>query len=145
MQAEDHLNTHFKELGLPDAARVWLLDLWNVIQVLDDAMDGTPAGPVNVSRAAMAIFWDMPLNPFFRDNYAALQPVLKLQVLKWMAANDVEAQGLPDERSYMWRAGYYDIVLLVCALCGCDRGPAALLLYGETFAEYMEDQKCPVL
>lgn len=137
MTAESDLSAHFTTLGLPDAAQVWLLDLWCVIQVLDDAMDGDRAGQIAVSRAAMAIFWDMPLNPFFRDNFAALHPVLKLQVLKWQAANDVEAQGLADERSYMWRAGYYDVVLMVCALCGCDRSAAALQLYGETFAEYI--------
>ena len=138
MTAETNLSTHFTTLGLPGPAKAWLLDLWNVIQVLDDAMDGDSAGSADVERAAMAIFWDMPMNPFYRDNYAALQPVLKLQVLKWFAANDVEAQGQPDERSYMWRAGYYDIVLMVCALCGCDQSATALKLYGETFSEYME-------
>lgn len=138
MTAESDLATHFDALGLPAPAKAWLLDLWTVIQVLDDAMDGDAAGPTDVARAAMAIFWDMPLNPFYRDFSAALQPVLKLQVLKWFAANDVEAQGEADERSYMWRAGFYDVVLMVCSLCGCDQSASALLLYGETFSEYME-------
>ena len=138
MTDETHLSTHFDSLGLPAPAKAWLLDLWTVIQVLDDAMDGDDAGQANVTRAAMAIFWDMPLNPFYRDNFSALQPVLKLQVLKWLAANDVEMGGKADERSYMWRAGFYDVVLMVCALCGCDQSASALLLYGETFTEYME-------
>lgn len=138
MTAETDLSTNFDDLGLPAPAKAWLLDLWAVIHVLDDALDGDRAEPVWVARAAMAIFWDMPLNPFYRDNFAALQPVLRLQVLKWFAANDLEKAGLADERSYVWRAGYYDVVLMVCALCGCDQSASALLCYGETFAEYME-------
>lgn len=142
--ADQHdLSIHFDRLGLPDEAKTWLLDLWLVIQVLDDAMDGDEAGQANVARAAMAIFWDMPLNSFYRAHFAALHPVMKLQVLKWMAANDAEAKGQADERSYMWRSGYYDIVLMVSALCGCDQSSTALLLYGETFAEYLSEWKKP--
>ena len=133
---ETHLSTHFDALGLPPDAKSWLLGLWDVIQALDDAADGDKSP--NAGRAAMAIFWDMPLNSFYRAHSSALQPVLMLQVLKWQAANDVEAQGRADERSYVWRAGFYDVVLMVCALCGADRSATALLLYGETFAEYME-------
>lgn len=136
MTDKSHLSTHFEALGLPAPAKAWLLDLWTVIQVLDDAADGDKSA--DAGRAAMAVFWDMPLNPFYRDFAAALQPVLKLQVLKWCAANEVEAAGQADERSYIWRAGYYDVVLMVCSLCGRDQGAAALLLYGETFTEYME-------
>jgi hypothetical protein len=137
MADKDELSTHFATLGLPDAAKAWLLDLWTVIQVLDDAADGDRAE--NADQAAMAIFWDMPLNPFYRDFSAALQPVLKLQVLKWRAANALEAAGVADERTYMWRAGYYDVVLMVCSLCGIkDAEAECLLLYGETFAAYKE-------
>ncbi len=136
MADKSHLSTHFDALGLPAPAKGWLLDLWTVIQVLDDAADGEKSA--DAGRAAMAIFWDMPLNPFYREFSTALHPVLKLQVLKWCAANEVEARGGADERSYMWRAGYYDVVLMVCALCGCGQGAAALSLYGETFTEYME-------
>lgn len=136
MDAANHLNTHFDTLGLPPDAKSWLLGLWTVIQVLDDAADGDKTN--DAGGAAMAIFWDMPLNSFYRAHSSALQPLLMVQVLKWQAANDVEAAGKADERSYMWRAGFYDVVLMVCALCGADRSATALLLYGETFAEYME-------
>lgn len=137
MSDETHLSTHFDALGLPAPAKAWLLDLWTVIHVLDDAADGDKSA--DAGRAAMAIFWDMPLNPFYQANFAALQPVLKLQVLKWIAANVAEENGLADERSYMWRAGFYDVVTMVCALCGGDQGAGVgLSLYGETFTEYME-------
>lgn len=143
MADKDELSTHFAALGLPDAAKAWLLDLWCVIQVLDDAADGDKSE--DAGRAAMAIFWDMPLNPFYQAHFAALQPALMLQVLKWRGANTLEAAGAADERTYVARAGYYDIVLLVGHLCGLkDFEAECLLLYGETFTDYMEGQTCQV-
>jgi hypothetical protein len=144
MTAENDLSTHFISLGLPEAARAWLLDLWCVIQVLDDAADGDRSE--DAGRAAMAVFWDLPLNPFYRDHVAALQPVLMLQVLKWRAANALEAIGAADERTYMARAGFYDVVMMVCQLCGVkDFEAECLMLYGETYAQYQEGQKCQAL
>jgi hypothetical protein len=145
MTAETNLSIHFDTIGIPDAAKSWLLDLWNLTQVFDDAMDGDAADKSNVSRATWAVFQNMPLNDFYRQYAAVLQPVLVLQLLKWEAANTVEALGLANEKSYVWRAGFYDVVLMVCHLCGIkDAGHACMELYGETFAEYLEDQKCRV-
>lgn len=144
MTAETDLTFHFETLGLPEAAKAWLLDLWNLTQVFDDAMDGDAADKSNVSRAAWAVFQNMPLNDFYRQYCAILQPVLVLQLLKWEAANTVEALGLANEKSYVWRAGFYDVVLMVCHLCGISgAGHACMEMYGETYAEYMGGQKCP--
>jgi len=143
MTAETNLATHFTTLGIPATAQSWLLDLWNVIQVLDDAADGDRADPNDVSRAVWSIFATMPLNDFYRQYSAVLQPVLVLQILKWEAANEAEARGLANEKSYVWRAGYYDVVLMVCHLCGIGNvGHACMEMYGETYSEYLEDQKC---
>ncbi len=143
MAGELDLQTHFTTLGLPVEARTWLLDLWNLIQVLDDAFDGDKPDPAAVRRATWAIFQNMPLNDFYRQYAAILQPVLVLQLLKWDAANAVEALQLQNEKSYVWRAGFYEVVLMCCHLCGInDVGHACMELYGETFAEYMDGQKC---
>jgi hypothetical protein len=139
MADKDDLSAHFTTLGLPDAPKAWLLDLWGLIQVLDDVADGDPVDKASASSAVKAIFLTMPLNDFYRQYTAVLQPILWLQVMKWEAANEVEAKGLASEKSYMWRAGYYDVVLMVCHLCGVPNvGHACMEMYGETFAEYME-------
>lgn len=138
MTAETDLATHFETLGLPEPARAWLLDLWNVIQVLDDAYDGDRASPAEVKRAVRAIFWDMPLNPFYQRFQSALQPSLLQMVLQWEAANEVEEAGEADERSYAWRAQYYGVVLMCCHLSGIEAGASCLRMYGETYAEYRE-------
>jgi len=135
----DYLKAHFDSLGLPPEAQEYLLDLWHVIQMLDDAHDGD-AG-CNAGAAAWAIFARMPMNQFYRNTMATLQPVLVMQLIKWEAANKAEADGLADEKSYMWRAGYYEVVAMACHLCGLD-AKAALGLYGETFSQYREEFPC---
>lgn len=142
MTAEADLSTHFETLGLPEAAKAWLLDLWNLTQVLDDAYDGDRADKPNVSSAVRAIFLTMPLNEFYRQYAAILQPVVWTQVMKWEAANEVEAKGLANEKSYVWRAGFYDVVLMACHLCGIQNaGHAVMELYGERYDDYLSDQR----
>jgi len=138
MDAE-YLQSHFQVLGLPPEAQEYLLDLWAVIQLLDDAQDGDKAS--GVSNVAWAVFQRMPLNAFFRANMSVLVPLQMMQLIKWEAANVDEAEGRADERSYMWRAGYYEIVAMACHLCGLD-AKAALGLYGETYAQYREEFPC---
>ena len=135
----DELAAHFQTLGLPDAAQKWLLDVWHVSQVLDDAADGDKISGDDASKAAWAIFAGMPLNSFYIAYQSVLQPVMVLQLLKWQAANKIEADTGPDDHCYMWRAGFYDLVLMVCHVCGVDgKGDYVLRMYGETYAEYAE-------
>ena len=137
-----YLNSHFDTLGLPPEAKEYLLDLWHVIQLLDDAADGDK-NP-NASQVAWAIFARMPTNRFFLQSQTTLQPLLVMQLIKWEAANKAETEGRADEKSYMWRSGYYEIVSMACHLCGCD-AHGALSLYGDTFADYRGEFPCPVL
>lgn len=140
MAGEADLQTHFDTIGLPPVVQSWLLELWNVIQVLDDAHDGDKASADDVTRATWAVFQTMPMNEFFREYAMVLQPILWMQLLKWEAANILEARGEADERTYMHRAGYYDVVMMCCHLCGIkDAGPTCVKLYGETFAEYISE------
>ena len=137
------LEHHFKhQLDLPRPAADWLLDLWQVIQVFDDAHDGDPIG--NVMPALWAALVSMPGNVFYQANAAALQAAVATAILKWHAANEAEDAGEADERSFVWRAAYYDVVLLVVLLChgqaeALRLAPAVMLMYGEPFAAYREE------
>jgi hypothetical protein len=130
------LSTHFDNLGLPPEAKEYLLDLWVVIQLLDDVADGDQSP--DSAKVAWAIFARMPLNRFYQHNMMTLQPLLVMQIIKWEAASAAEAKGIADERSFMWRAGFWEIVAMACHLCGLD-AHAALNLYGETFADYRKE------
>jgi hypothetical protein len=139
---------HFKQFDLhPDAVQ-WLLDLWHAIQVLDDCADGDPVDRGDLNRAIYVLLVDLPANPFFERHSRALLSQLATLVLKWKAADDAERNGRADARSFMWRAGYYDVVLAVVLL---THGPEATMsaarhvmaLYGETFEQYREEFPCP--
>ena len=139
----DMLEEHFTNtLDLPSAAVDWLLDLWQVIQVFDDAHDGDPVG--DVMPALWASLVSMPSNPFYVANAAVLQGAVANAILKWHAANEAEDAGEADERSFVWRAAYYDVVLLVVLLCygqteALRLAPVVMLMYGEPFAAYREE------
>lgn len=143
MTAEESLKASFQgELELPPAAVAWLLDLWKFIQIFDDYADGDPVTRDDTYEAAMAVLVKMPSNPFFRKNADWLHPLLYQLVMKWAASDMAELSGQADERSFMWRAGYYDVVCQVVGLIhGSDvqKGYAALSLYGEAMAEYRKE------
>lgn len=140
---------HFQQFDLPPDAVRWLLDLWHVTQVWDDVADDDPIHRPDVDTAIFASLVSMPANPFFRRNADTLLPVVAGLVLKWKASDDAEISGNADARSYMWRAGYYDVVLAVVLLC---HGPVQALhaakhvmkLYGESFEDYRKEFPCQI-
>jgi hypothetical protein len=143
----DDLRHHFvTRLQLPADAAAWLLDLWRVIQVWDDVADGDPIDRAALDDAILTSLVGLPSNKFYLANAAHLAPVLALAVAKWKASDDAERAKQADERSFVWRASYYDVVLMVVMLC---HGAAAALavsrdvmhLYGEKFAAYRKDFK----
>lgn len=144
MSPEEQLRQHFLNLRLPFAAVDWLLGVWNAVQVLDDAADNDPIDRDDLHRAIYDLFVYLPSNPFFAQNAGMLLPALSLMVLKWRASDDAERAGNADARSFIWRAGYYDVVLAtVAAAHGRDEALAVargvLSLYGETLDEYLKE------
>lgn len=148
-EAGQSLAVHFQNLGLPSDAAGWLLDIWQLIQAWDDVADEDGIERDRLDRAIWASLVTMPANPFYLANAVTLQAGLALLVLKWQASDDAERLGKADARSYMWRAGYYDLVLLVVLL---TKGHATAMkdamtvmhLYGETLHEYLKEfPSCP--
>jgi len=141
---EQHLAVHFANLQLPPDAARWLLDVWNAIQVLDDVADGDSIDRDALDRAIYDLLVGMPSNRFFAVHAGTLLPALGLMVLKWKASDTAERGGRADARSFVWRAGYYDVVLAVVA---AHHGPAVAMtvadkvmeLYGETLHEYLKE------
>ena len=132
---------NFEALDLPRDATAWLLDLWALTQFLDDVVDGDLIRPITAHEAIWKTFVAFPTNPFFVANVSALQPAIATAILKWQASHVAERSGMADERSFMWRAAYYDIVLLVVLLCqgyesAMAKAPTVMALYGEKFSDY---------
>jgi hypothetical protein len=133
-------------LALPADAVAWLLDLWNCIQTLDDYADG-----YYVDRPALdALIWralvGMPSNAWFLAHASSLLPAIAQMVLKWQASDKVEQDGNADARSFVWRAGYYEVVLMSVLLAHGQEvaqktAHVVLGLYGEQLNDYLSEFK----
>ena len=140
----DSLRSHFASLMLPPAAQDWLLMLWQAIQTFDDYADNDAVKRDDLDATIWNTLVAMPQNPFFAQHAAALLSALSVAILKWQASDRQERAGTVDARSFVWRAGYYDVVLLTVQLV---HGPAAatavsnkvLGLYGESLDDYMKE------
>lgn len=139
------LKDHFsKSLGLPPDAVDWLIQLYQVTQFFDDVADGGEVQRSDLNAALWNVLVSMPRNPFFQTHASDLTPMVAAQILKWQASDRAERKGAADEKSYMWRAGYYEIVLLVVALAhgheaATNAADAILRIYGEKFDDYMKE------
>jgi hypothetical protein len=140
-EQEQQLLAHFRDLALPPEAQAFLLKLWRVIQFLDDVVDGhTPC-----FDSIFTTLIELPSDPFYAAFRDPLTAVMVTQYYKWQAANQAERLRQASAKSYMWRAGYYDVVLYVCALCLPreqveEQAAAVMAAYGETLEDYMKEQ-----
>lgn len=144
MTDEQILYANLDAIGLPPDAVRWLLDMWQAIQTFDDVADGDAVSPEDASKALWSSLCGLQMNPFHAANAGMLVPVVALQILKWHGANSAEKAGGHDARSFMWRAGFYDLVLWVVALClGPDaaqqKAAHVMAMYGEKLEVYMEE------
>ncbi len=60
------LATHFQQLGLPEDASMWLLDMWHVIQTFDDIADGDPVTRRDLDLTIWKALIAMPANTLCR-------------------------------------------------------------------------------
>jgi hypothetical protein len=131
-------------LKLPADAVEWLCDLYAVTQVYDDVADGDEVDRADLNRALYSSIVGMSLNPFFDLNRFTLRPVLALFIMKWQASDAAERAGAADEVSFVWRAGFYDVVMTVFLLVYGREDTEAnahliMSLYGEKFADYRKE------
>lgn len=133
-----------KTFALPSSAVDWLMSLFHAIQIFDDYADGDPVSRKDLDKTIWETLASMPTNPFYLQHAFTLGPAVGMMILKWQGSDKAEREGKADARSYMWRAGFYDVVL---AAVQCAHGPevATLVshqvmeLYGETWEEYREE------
>lgn len=130
--------------SLSDEAVTWLLDMFQVIQLFDDVADNDDISRKDLNDVIWKSLVAMPNNPFYLRNLQILSPIIATAILKWQASDSVERNGFADEKSYMWRAGYYDLVLISMQIeHGADvatqNAEKVMELYGETYKAYKEE------
>ena len=131
-------------LALPAPAIDWLLMLFEAIQVFDDVADGDPVEREDLNAVIWNTLVGMNQNTFWIANSHSLTPVVATMILKWQASDQAERDGKADAKSFVWRAGYYDVVLMTVALChgtqqATEKAQQVMELYGETFEDYMKE------
>ena len=129
---------------LPAPAIEWLLMLYGAIQVFDDVADGDAVERDDLNAAIWNTLVGMSQNIFWIANSQTLTPVVASMILKWQASDQAERSGKADARSFVWRAGYYDVVLMTVALChgtqrATETAQQVMELYGETLEDYMKE------
>ena len=145
MEAEQILKSHFtdKLQLIPDAAE-WLCDFWVVTQLFDDVADGDKVERKDLDRVIWASLVGMNRNRFWTSNSLHLLPIIEVLILKWQASDKAERNNRANEQSYMWRAGFYDLVLMVYYLChgepmAREQSETILSLYGEKYKDYNKE------
>lgn len=148
MKDSEILEIAFKEYGLPQAASSWLIMLYEAVQVFDDYADGDEVSRAQLLKTLHDTLVFMPTNEFYCKNSVFLSPLLINFIQKWHASDVVEWEGNPNEKSFVWRAGYYDIVLAAVGLClglevSAEIGKHVMNLYGDDYAAYIKEFTCP--
>ncbi|MCD6674840.1 MAG: hypothetical protein LT106_18560 [Burkholderiaceae bacterium] len=140
------IGAHFVRLGGSPEGAGWIALLWEALQGLDDWRDGDPVPHEQCERVIHVVLHDLPAHPYFRRHAGYLLPHLSALVLKWRGANAIEAT--KDEQHYphafIWRAGFYDVVLMCLALdVGADEAgrlaASVASIYGETLDEFTKE------
>ena len=137
-------------LELPQDAIVWLMHLYEVIQAFDDIKDSDLLDDNKLYELIFNSMVSMPTNSFYLSNIVALTSLVNLQILKWIASNKLEQDMQANEKSFMWRAGYFDIVLHVVFLCkgfnfAKKNAHLILSIYGENLIDYLKEfELCPI-
>ena len=146
LNPKKHLKVHFDNLQLPFEAQDFLMLLWDVFQDLDDWRDNQQLSPKEVELAIYKVLVLLPAHSFYIRHHVALAHALSGAVLKWCGSNAVEDAKEVNETSFVWRAIYYDIVLLCVTLAhgyeyARDMAGYVTKMYGEKYEEYVEEFK----
>lgn len=138
------LRQAFQKWGLPPEASVFLLKVWDAIQFLDDVKDGH--AHENPDAGIYTLIFALPFDPFLAHHRSILEGAFVTAYHKWQAANRIEAEQDRSQldKAYIWRAGYYDLVLLVVSLCMPREeteviAPEVMKLYGESREDYVKE------
>lgn len=147
MNSYEVLQISFKEgLNLPADASEFLLNVWGATQFFDDVADGDEVKRPVLDQVIWDFFIGFAENAFFQKNAIVLKSQLMTMILKWQASDQAERSGEASAKSYMWRAGYYDLVLSVVTIVhgyqnAIKLAKSVMDLYGETLEDYLEEFK----
>jgi len=118
--------------------------LLEVAHVWDDLIDEDEVSKENIDKVFKYLIYDIPMNPIYKMIPGINSHLLNI-FLRWRDATAMESKENPDlEKTYMLRAGIYDIFSIITYyLLGDEKakemGPKIRALYGETLEGLKEE------
>jgi len=95
---------------------------FEVCHFWDDLIDrDKPLQDAAIDQAMTVALIEMPRNPFYRQHFADLQPVMAQAVLDWRAATQMERAPAADsdlDIAYILRCSYIAVITACAALIG---------------------------
>lgn len=147
MTREQSLRINLTEaFGLSVEAAEWLVLVFEMTQFFDDLADGDSFTREELDKNIYYSFIGIHKNPFFAANSLELSSVLENCVLKWQASDVAEKTGRANEKSFVWRASFYDLVLSAAKIThGFKKAQEMsfdiMNFYGENIEEYYKEFK----
>jgi hypothetical protein len=96
--------------------------LFRVSQVWDDLIDrDVPVPDDAINRMMWMLLIDIPINPFYHDNFAHLLPAMRGVIRDWLDANEIErdARNNPHDAGFDLRISYIlrdSVATLLCEM-----------------------------
>lgn len=146
--AMDYLRLNLSEvLQLPTEAVEWLCGMYDVAQFFDDVADGDKTTRKELDKALWSSLVSLNTNPFYAQNAQTIAPAVALFILKWQASDKEERLGNANPVTFVWRAGYFDLVLLAVLICkgqefATENAHLVSRLYGEKLEDYLGEFAC---
>lgn len=126
----------------------FVCDMFVVLHIWDDLIDKDK----NLTDAEIhQAFWyalvSLPSNPFYVQNFNALQPILVGAIINWQASNEMETNGDDKDKSiaFILRGAYIDLVTISAYLVGGKDWVRQITpdirrwAHQETFEEYLQN------
>lgn len=88
-----------------------------ISQAWDDAID--TGATSEISGAFVSALITLPANPFYRDHFAELQPLIQASIIDWLTANELE-RGSPHDKTlaFVLRDSLTAVVIRCAAIVG---------------------------
>lgn len=117
-----------------------------ITQVWDDLIDrDKPVSDYDINEAFMGCLINIPRNPFYRENFLDLQPVIEHVILQWITSASIEKSGVESllPITFVTRGAFNDLITR-CAMIigGQDHAQSVAVtvmnfsFHDEVYAEY---------
>lgn len=130
------------------AAVEFLVSVIEVLHVWDDLIDhDQPVSDTTINNAFYALLVTIPSNPFYRQNFDRLNPILVNAITNWHIANRMERVGDAYQHSisFILRSSYVDLTTQAAVIVGgLEHGAEVgyhnrLFAHKETLDGYLEN------